>query len=142
MHNIDRTVDEFPFNEYETAQGEMFENEYGNEHEYAGENEGVYEDEGEFLGEEHEYDHEGEYTDHEVNEMELATELLSVNNEEELEQFLGGLFKKVKGLAGKVLKSPAGDMLKGYLKTLAQKALPAASGALGGIIGGPIGATI
>src|SRR5258708_3185257 len=127
MHNIDRTVDEmeyagefeqYPGHSYETAQGEMSENEYGNEHEYAGENEGVYEDEGEFQGEEHEYDHEDEYSDHEVNEMELATELLSVNNEEELEEFLGGLFKRVKGLASKVLKSPAGDMLKGYLKSL------------------------
>src|SRR5262249_23036382 len=87
-------------------------------------------------------DHEGEYTDHEVNEMELATELLSVNSEEELEQFLGGLFKKVKGFASKVLKSPAGDMLKGYLKSLAKKALPAASSILGGAIGGPLGATL
>jgi hypothetical protein len=142
MHNIDRTVDEFPMHGYETAQGEMFEDEYGSEHEYAGEDESVYEDEGEFQGEEHEYDHEDEYTDHEVNEMEMATELLSVNNEEELEQFLGGLFKKVKGLASKVLKSPAGDMLKGYLKTLAKKALPIASGALGGVVGGPIGAAL
>ncbi len=33
-------------------------------------------------------------------------------------------------------------MLKGYLKTLAKKALPAASGVLGGIVGGPLGATI
>jgi hypothetical protein len=151
MHNIDRTVDEmeyagefeqYPGHSYETAQGEMFENEYGNEHEYAGENEGVYEDEGEFQGEEHEYDHEDEYSDHEVNEMELATELLSVNSEEELEEFLGGLFKRVKGLASKVLKSPAGNMLKGYLKTLAKKALPIAGSALGGIVGGPVGAAL
>src|SRR5882724_3409873 len=106
MHNIDRTVDEMEYaGEYGQlpGQGEMFEDEYGNEREYAGENESVYEDEGEFQGEEHEYDHEDEYSDHEVNEMELATELLSVNNEEELEEFLGGLFKRVKGLASKVL---------------------------------------
>src|SRR5262249_35814039 len=126
MHNIDRTVDEMQYaGEYEQYPGHehMFEDEdeFGAEHEFEDENESVYEDEGGLQGEEHEfqgeYDHEEEETsDHEVMEMEQATQLLSVNSEEELEEFLGGLFKKVKGLAGKVLKSPAGGLLKDYLK--------------------------
>src|SRR5215831_6007195 len=153
MHNIDRTVDEMQyageFGQQYPGHEHMFEDEdeYGGEHEFEDENASVYEDEGGLPGEEHEfmgeYDHEEEETsDHEVMEMEQATQLLSVNSEEELEEFLGGLFKKVKGLAGKVLKSPAGDLLKSYLKKMAQKALPAATSMLGGAIGGPVGAAL
>ncbi len=72
----------------------------------------------------------------EVEEMELAAELLTVSGEEELDQFLGGLFKKVaKGIskvgsmAGKIAK-PLGGVLKG----IAKKALPVVGGALGSFI--------
>ncbi|WP_338761525.1 hypothetical protein [Massilia sp. METH4] len=72
----------------------------------------------------------------EVEELELAMELLSVASEEELEQFLGGLFKKAwKGIKkvgstiGKVVK-PLGGVLKGIAKT----ALPFVGGALGSMI--------
>ncbi len=78
----------------------------------------------------------------EAEEMELASELLSVNNEEELEQFLGGLIRKVASGASSFIKSPAGKMLGGLLKGVAKKALPLAGGALGGVIGGPLGAKI
>lgn len=72
----------------------------------------------------------------EAEEMELAMELLSVASEEELDQFLGGLFKKawkgikkVGSVVGKVVK-PLGGVLKGIAKT----ALPFVGGALGSMI--------
>jgi len=72
----------------------------------------------------------------EMEEMELAMELLSVASEEELEQFLGGLFKKawsgikkVGSVVAKVAK-PLGGVLKGIAKT----ALPFVGGALGSMI--------
>ena len=72
----------------------------------------------------------------EVEEMELAAELLSVSSEEELDQFLGKLFKgawkgikKVGRFVGKVAR-PLGGILKGIAKT----ALPFVGGALGSFI--------
>jgi hypothetical protein len=70
----------------------------------------------------------------EADEMELAAELLSVSSEEELDQFLGGLFKKVARGIGKVIKSPAFKPLGGILKGIAKQALPLAGGALGSLI--------
>lgn len=63
----------------------------------------------------------------EASQMELASELLSISNEYELDQFLGGLFKKAKGF----LKSGTGRALGGLLKNVAKKALPIAGGAIG-----------
>jgi hypothetical protein len=94
-------------------------------------------DEFEFeLGDEMEFEGEVESTLDEVEEMELAAELLAVSNEQELDQFLGKLFKRIgkgirkvgKGL-GKVVR-PLGGMLKG----IAKKALPFVGGALGSFI--------
>lgn len=68
----------------------------------------------------------------EAEEMELAMELLSVSNEDEMEQFLGKLFRGIgRGLKkfGRVLK-PFGRALKG----IAKKALPFIGGALGSFI--------
>lgn len=65
----------------------------------------------------------------EAQEMEMALELLSVSNEAELEQFLGGVFKTIgKGL--KKIAKPLGGALKG----IAKKALPFVGGALGSFI--------
>lgn len=66
----------------------------------------------------------------EADELELATELLGVSTEEELEQFLGKLFKKVSGAVGRIAKGPIG----GLLKNVAKKVLPLAGGALGTLI--------
>ncbi|MEJ1237430.1 hypothetical protein WBG78_04815 [Chryseolinea sp. T2] len=63
----------------------------------------------------------------EASQMELASELLSISNEFELDQFLGSLFKKAKGL----IKSGTGRALGGLLKSVAKKALPIAGGAIG-----------
>lgn len=78
----------------------------------------------------------------EAEEMELANELLSVTNEAELEQFLGGFLKKAANFAGNVIRSPVGQAVGGVLKGVAKKALPMAGGAIGGYFGGPLGAKI
>ncbi|HTQ80981.1 MAG TPA: hypothetical protein VMM92_13365 [Thermoanaerobaculia bacterium] len=83
---------------------------------------------------------EGPFT--EEQELELASELLTVSNEQELEQFLGDIFKKVSQVAGKVINSPVGKALGGLIKPLAKKALPIVGGALGTFVGGPIGTKI
>lgn len=122
MHNIDRTTNEY---EFENA----FEFEGEGEFEFEFEGEGEFEFEGELEGE--------------ALELELATELLNVSNEQELEQFLGGLFKKVASGVSNFAKSGVGKTLLGGLKTIAKKALPIAGGALGNMLvpglGGMIG---
>ncbi|WP_300088828.1 hypothetical protein [uncultured Nitrosomonas sp.] len=74
--------------------------------------------------------------------MELATELLEITNEAELDQFLGSLIKKAGSALGKIVKSPIGRAVGGVLKGVAKKALPIAGGALGAYFGGPLGAQI
>ena len=116
MHDIDRTQLEYSpeMGSFETEQYE-----YG-ESEWAGEAEVLTE----------------------ADEVELASELLSVNNEAELDQFLGSLIKKGFQAVGKVARSPIGQAVGGVLKSAAKKALPLAGGAIGGYFGGPLGAKI
>lgn len=66
----------------------------------------------------------------EVEEMELAAELLDVSSEDELDQFLGKLFKRAWGGIRKVVAGPLGGLIKG----IAKKALPFVGGALGSFI--------
>ena len=72
----------------------------------------------------------------EEQEMELAMELLNVTSEEELDQFLGNVFKsawkgiKKAGAAVGKVAGPLGSVLKGVAKT----ALPFVGGALGSMI--------
>jgi uncharacterized protein (DUF697 family) len=103
-----------PLSEY-NPEMEMFENE---QFEWSGETTG------EVIG-------EGEL-------MELAAELLEVRDEQELDRFLGDVFKKAKAFAGSSAGKAVGGMLKGVLK----KALPIAGKVAGSFFGGPIGATI
>ena len=127
------------------AEGEFGQGEFEGEgefeafaQEFEGEREG--EGEGEFEGESgghNEYEGEGE-----SNEVALASELLEVTNEQELEQFLGGLFKKIGGVAKGILNTPAGGALKGLLKSAARKALPMLGSAVGGYFGGSTGAKL
>lgn len=124
MHNIDRTQAEAweMSPEFDEMQGL----EYGaNEFDL----EGLFEAEGEAYGE---MGYEGPLN--EADEMELAAELLEVSSEEELDQFIGKLFKKVSRGVGKVFRSPAFKSLGGALKGIAKKALPLAGGALGSLI--------
>src|SRR3989442_1028792 len=78
----------------------------------------------------------------EAQEIELASELLEISNEQELEQFLGGLFKKVSQGVGSFIKSPVGRALGGILKNVAKKALPVVGGALGSMVAPGIGTAI
>lgn len=78
----------------------------------------------------------------EQEEIQLAHELLAVNNEQELEQFLGSFLKKAVSTVGQIARSPVGQAIGGVLKGVAKKALPMAGAALGGYIGGPLGAKI
>lgn len=78
----------------------------------------------------------------EYEQMELAAELLEVQSEAELEQFLGDLIKKAGSAIGKVVRSPVGQAIGGALKSAAKVALPLAGRAAGAFFGGPLGATI
>jgi len=89
----------------------------------------------EFEGED-----EGVFNESEVTQ--LATELMEVNSEAEMEQFLGDLIKKAGRAVGSFVKSPTGQALGGILKGAAKQALPIAGGALGGFLGGPAGAAV
>jgi len=106
MHDIDRTQLETWESEYET-------------------------DSYEFEGDS---SYEGPFN--EVEEMELASGLLEITSEEELEQFLGDLFKKATRAAGSFLKGPLGRQLSGMLRSVAKKVLPMAGGALGSVVPG------
>jgi len=75
----------------------------------------------------------------ETEEMELAADLLGVTNEEELEQFLGSLFRKIKNTVGRVVRSPIARNLFKFAKPLIRRALPMAGGAVGTALGGPLG---
>lgn len=78
----------------------------------------------------------------EVMEDELASRLLEIRSDQELDHFLGDLFKKVAGGLGKVIKGPVGQALGGVLKQVAKQALPSLGTAVGGFFGGPVGAAL
>ena len=93
------------------------------------------------MFESEQFEWSGETTGEVIGEgelMELAAELLEVRDEQELDRFLGSVFKKVKAFAGSSAGKAVGGMLKGVLK----KALPIAGGVAGTFFGGPVGATI
>ena len=124
MHDLDRTQMEFEPEEGlsgefepEVPEGEDFEFDAGE------------------IG-----DQEGRFSEGE--EMELASQLLEISDEAELDQFLGSLIKKAGRAAGGFLKSPLGRALGGWLKGVARKALPVAGGALGTFFGGPVGGMV
>ena len=100
-------------------------------------------------GEQFEYNFEspeifGEYGG-ELNESEayeLALELLEVTNEQELEQFLGKMFKKIgRGIKG-IVRNPMFRAVGGALKGIAKKALPLVGGALGSVVAPGLGTAI
>ncbi|TAJ13924.1 hypothetical protein DMA11_06960 [Marinilabiliaceae bacterium JC017] len=129
MHDIDRTFND---NEYENEYyGEM---EFEEEGDFEFEAEGDFEFESEMMG-------EMEYEENfdESEEMELASELLSVSNEAEMEQFLGKLFKKAYRKVRRVARNPIVRRLGRSLKGIARKTLPYAGRAIGTYFGGPMG---
>ena len=141
MHDIDRTQLEYEHAEQELGQEALefeyeatgeFEDEFAGE--FAGEFEDEYEDEDEdFLG--------GllggllggelETSELEMHEIELASELLEVAGEDELEAFLGDLVQRAAGAVGGFVRSPTGQQLTGILRSAAKQALPVVGGAIG-----------
>ncbi len=99
-------------------------------------NESEFEFENEFDGEV--YDSEGSFS--ETREMELASELLSLNNEAELEYFIGSLINNAAGIVRGIAKSSQGKLLKKLIRNVAKKSLPILGSAVGTFAGGPMGA--
>jgi hypothetical protein len=97
------------------------------ESQYSNEFESSFEQEDTFLNQE---------TDSETEELELATELLGVSNDAELNQFLGSLISKAAGVAKGFARSAAGQQIGGLLKDAARKALPGIGEAIGERLGG------
>ena len=60
----------------------------------------------------------------ETQEMELASELLEVMSEAELDRFLGNLINRAGGAIGRFVSSPEGQAMGGILKGAAKQALP------------------
>ncbi|MFN0016401.1 MAG: hypothetical protein ACKVU2_17810 [Saprospiraceae bacterium] len=83
-------------------------------------------------------------SEQEMHETELAYELLNVQNEAELDYFLGKLFKRAWSGAKKLYHSPMGQAIKGQvvsgLKSMGRRALPKLGAKIGGYIGGQTGA--
>jgi hypothetical protein len=79
----------------------------------------------------------------EAEEMELAAEFQEISNEQELDRFIGNLFKKATRFVGKMLPPGVGKSLGGMVKGLAKQILPVAGAALGNLalpgIGGMVG---
>jgi hypothetical protein len=76
----------------------------------------------------------------ETEQMELASELLEVTNEAELDRFLGDLIQRAGQAVGKYVRSPEGQAIGGILKGAAKQVLPGIGSALGSYFGGPSGA--
>jgi uncharacterized protein (DUF697 family) len=82
----------------------------------------------------------GPLNEHE--EMELASQLLEVGSEQELEQFIGNLLKKAARGVSSFARSGVGRALGGALKSVAKRALPVVGGALGSMVAPGIGTSI
>jgi len=121
MHDLDRTLNEFEMG-MDALETDGFELEFWNqENEWGGEGETVFD---------------------EVEEMELAATLLEIQDEEELEQFIGNLVRKAGKAVGTFMRSPTGQALGGILKSAAKKALPIVGGALGNLVAPGVGGAI
>lgn len=111
MHNLDRVLNQqMPYNEAQFGNspfgGPLTQPEFGSDNESFG----MY------------------------DEVALATELLSVGSEPELEQFLGGLLNTVAKGVSNFAKSGVGRAVGGALKQVAKAALPTVSAAIGSAI--------
>lgn len=86
-----------------------------------------------------EMDREGESGEaeggmYEVHEAELASELLEISSEQELDRFLGKLLSTAVGAGKAFLSSDAGKAVGGMLKGAAKQALPQIGRAVGDFI--------
>jgi hypothetical protein len=86
------------------------------------------------------YGNEFEFEDDEVES--LAADLLAIQNDDELEEWLGSVFKKIKKGASNFVRSPLFSKVKGFVRSAAKKAIPMAGRALGTYFGGPAGGAL
>ena len=68
---------------------------------------------------------------HEAQELEFASRLLEVSDEQELEQFLGDVFRAAGSVAGQFARSETSRALGGILKDAVGRAVPLTGGARG-----------
>jgi hypothetical protein len=78
----------------------------------------------------------------EEEEMDIAANLMELEDEEEFENFLGDLISRGAQAVGKFIDSPTGQALGGALKDVAKQALPVVATTLGQRYGGPIGGQV
>jgi hypothetical protein len=78
----------------------------------------------------------------EAEQMELASEMLEISNEGELDRFLGNLIKRAGQAVGKFVSSPEGKSLGAALKGAAKNVLPTIGSSIGGYLGGSAGAQL
>ncbi len=126
MHDIDRT-------QLET----QWETEPASEFEYEDYESDVYPETSEESYEEGFEDSYGEFEVDgpigEADEIELAAELQEISDDQELDQFIGKLFNRVKRVVGTALPPGVRRSLGGMLKGLAKRYLPIAASALGNL---------
>jgi len=138
MHDVDRTTLETGWagEAYAAEEGYEF------EPEYEPEMEPEY-DAGEFAAYGAGEIYEGEAPFSEEEEVALATELLGITSDQELDQFLGKVFRRVARGVGRAIRSPVGRSLIGALRGVARQYLPVAGAALGNVLvpglGGVVG---
>ncbi len=129
MHNIDRTMSmeagDFESGDFES--GDFESDGLG----YEGDFESSFEFEAEINGQAMEVGGLSE-----EDEVDLAAELLTITNEDELDQFLGNLFRRVgRGIRG-IARNPVFRAVGGMLKGVAKRVLPMAGAALGSVVPG------
>lgn len=114
------------------------------EREFESDSEFEFESEPEFEGGEPEFelDEMAEEVFGETEEMELASALLEVTDEAELDQFLGKLFSRVRQRVGRALGGGVGRRLGGMLRGLARRALPILGGVAGNVIAPGVGGAV
>jgi hypothetical protein len=78
----------------------------------------------------------------EQEQMELASELLEVATEQELDRFIGNLVSRAGQAMGGFIRSPEAKAIGGVLKAAAKKVLPAVGADVGQYFGGDRGAAI
>jgi hypothetical protein len=74
----------------------------------------------------------------ETVEMELAAELLTITDEQDLDEFIGRAIRRV----GRAVRSPVGRAVGGALRNVARTTLPFVAGAAGTALGGPVGGAL
>jgi hypothetical protein len=145
MHNIDRTMSmetgDFEAGDFEAGDFEAGDFEAGDLESgalgYEGDFEGDFESDGEFYGETVE---SGELT--EEDEVDLAAELLTITNEDELDQFIGKFFRRVGRGIRRIARNPVFRAVGGMLKGVAKRALPIVGGAVVSFIAPGVGTAI